>query len=91
MPQIVPYDQITTIIIYSFNIENIDLDLFNSAKIRVSLLGEKGNAVDVKYVVMAGEDYTNWGNDDQYVINFVASTLGFTIINQISGSTRQSI
>jgi hypothetical protein len=91
MPQIVPYDQITTKVIYSFNIDNIDLVLFNSAKIRVSLLSVEGYTLDVKYVTMAGEDYTNWGNDDQYVINFVATTLGFTIINEISGSTTQSI
>jgi hypothetical protein len=81
MTQIVPYDQITTKQISGFDIQNVDLILFNSARICVRLLDENGNMLDLTFVTMEGEDYTNWGSDDSYIINYVATKLGFTIIN----------
>jgi hypothetical protein len=81
MTQIVPYDQITTKVISGFDIQNIELVLFNSARIFVRLLDENGNMMDLKFITMEGEDYANWGSDDNYIINFVATKLGFTIIN----------
>jgi hypothetical protein len=80
MPNIVPFDKVVTTVIYSFDIQSIEINLFNSAKIRVTLLNEQGNIVDVSIVLLEGDDYTNWGNDDNYIINFVANDLGFTIV-----------
>ena len=81
MTQIVPKDQITTKVICGFNIQRVELVLFNSARINVELLDEKNNMMDFKIITMEGEDYVNWGSDDNYIINFVANKLGFTIIN----------
>lgn len=80
MPNIVPFDKVVTTVIYSFDIQSIEISLFNSAKIRVTLLNEQGNIVDVSIVLLQGDDYTNWGNDDNYIVNFVAKQLGFTIV-----------
>jgi hypothetical protein len=81
MTQIVPYDLITTKLISGFEIQTIDLVLFNSARITVRLFDENGYTMDIKFVAMEGEDYTNWGSDDNYITIFVAAKLGFTIIN----------
>ena len=83
MTRIVPKDQVTTKVICGFTIQNIELVLFNSARITVKLLDENENMIDLNFLLMAGEDYTNWGTDDNYIFNFVATSLGFTIINQI--------
>lgn len=81
MTQIVPQEQITKKVIGGFEIQSVDLVLFNSARIVVRLLDESGNMMDLSFITMDGEDYTNWGSDDNYIINFVATKLGFTIIN----------
>jgi len=79
MPSILPFDRITTTTITSFDIESIEVILFSSARIRVNLYNSNGDRFDVTYVLMSGSDYTAWGNDDQYILQFVANTLGFTI------------
>ena len=77
MIKIVP----TTKVISGFDIQNIDLVLFNSARIVVRLLNEDGSVIDFTNIIMDSEDYIKWGSDDQYIINFIASKLGFTLIN----------
>ena len=80
MPSILPFDQITTTTITSFDIESIEVVLFSSARIRVNLYNSNGQRFDVTYVIMSGDAYAAWGNDDQYIIQFVADTLGFSIV-----------
>ena len=79
MPAIVPVDKVTTITIYSFTIDSIEVDLFNSARIRVYLMNQNNISIDCTFVSLTGEDYENWGNNDEYIINYVANTLGFTL------------
>ena len=38
-----------------------------------------------KQITLAGDDYKNWGNDDTYLVNYVAKQLGLTI--QTTGPT----
>jgi len=38
-----------------------------------------GTQMYSKQITMSGNDYKNWGNDDDYVQKFVARQLGFTI------------
>jgi hypothetical protein len=79
MPAIVPVDRVTTVTIYSFTIDSIEVDLFNSARIRVYLMNQDNVGIDCTFVTLAGVDYENWGNNDEYIINYVANTLGFTL------------
>ena len=52
---------------------------FNSyITFNVILLDQTNTPLSVSQVTMAGEDYANWGNSDQYVIDFICSTLGLT-------------
>ena len=79
MPSIVPFNLVSTTTITSFDIDGIDIQLFSSAKIRVNLFNSQGNRVDIRYVTLAGDDYTNWGNDDQYILTFITIALGFVV------------
>lgn len=36
--------------------------------------------VDIKMIQIKGEDYTNWSNNDEYIINYVAEKMGFVIV-----------
>ena len=42
-------------------------------------LTHNGQQMYSKQITMSGDDYKNWGNDDNYVQQFVAKQLGFTI------------
>jgi hypothetical protein len=81
MSAIVPLDKVTTLTIYSFTLDRIEVDLFNSARIRVNLMDKDNNRIDCTFVTLTGEDYKNWGNSDDYIINYVANKLGFTVQN----------
>ncbi len=73
---IVPDVITTTRTATSFTIRCINLDLFKSASFVASLLDDTGNVIDNKYVKLTNEQYLEWQNDDTYIINLVASTLG---------------
>lgn len=54
------------------------LELFKSARLSVQLMNENKVTVDVKSFLLTGTDYTNWSNNDQYIIDYVLNKLGFT-------------
>lgn len=60
-----------TIILQNFKLgESVDLivTLFNTENIYVSTIS----------IPLAGEDYNLWGNDDDYLVNFICGKLNFT-------------
>jgi hypothetical protein len=63
-----------------FRVEIQELTLFQSVRLRVELLNESGNLIELKFVVLEGDDYMNWNNDDSYVLKKVAEKLGLQII-----------
>lgn len=65
--------------ITNFRLSTQDLQLFTSVTFRVELLSDVGNLIDLKYVVISGDDYKNWNNDDNYIINKVAEKLGLIL------------
>jgi hypothetical protein len=62
----------------SFTVIVANLQLFKSVTILVRLFDENNKFVDSKSLTLDGTDYTNWNNDDNYIINYVASHYGFT-------------
>ena len=65
--------------IVSFTVVCEGVKLFESARFRVDSLDADGNVVERQYLTMSTEQYLAWNNDDSYVINFVATTLGYTL------------
>ncbi len=62
----------------SFRVTVTSLELFKSVTLNVQFFDEKNAIVDIKTLQISGTDYTNWNNDDNYIINYVATKYGFT-------------
>ena len=61
--------------INQFRVKVVELELFKYVRIAVGLFDSDGNFVDQKFFNLVDEEYTQWSNDDTYVINFVKRKL----------------
>ncbi len=77
--------KVTTVASYSVKIHKINL--FESATLCIKLFDEKNELIEIKYLDLSGDNYTNWGSDDNYINNFVATQLEFTLQNSPSVTT----
>lgn len=78
---IVPADVVIKSIT-SFTIEVSNVILFNSASLIVGLYDDQcGSPISVKYIYISGQEYLDWNNNDQYLVNLVAKKMGFTLLN----------
>jgi hypothetical protein len=74
-----PFDKTITKTVVSFTL-NITSMIFNtSATFRVYLYDANNKIVETTNVIVEGEEYLNWNNDDNYIIQLVAIKLGFVI------------
>jgi hypothetical protein len=71
-----PKDIVTTRTINSIEILEISVQLNTSAKIVVKLFDENGGLIDAEVLTISETEYTNWGNDDQYIIDWSLTQLG---------------
>jgi hypothetical protein len=62
-------------IIDKFIIRKVDVKLKESAEIVFDLVDNTGHYAGTKYLVISGEDYANWGSDDDYLINWIKNNL----------------
>jgi hypothetical protein len=67
-----------TVDITNVEIRVMNLILFTSVSINVILFGANNAYVDSKQFTLSGSDYTNWSNDDTYIVNYVLTQLGLT-------------
>lgn len=51
-----------------------------SITLSVNLYDSDGYVIDVKTIIMSGSDYQLWGLDDDYLLRYICSTLGFTML-----------
>lgn len=63
----------------SFKVHVVNVELFTSVTVAVSLFNDVGAIVGSRCYVIGGDEYLAWNNDDQYLINLVAQKLGFTL------------
>jgi hypothetical protein len=80
MSDIVPKIETTTKTVVRFTMFISQLVLNTSASFRVFTYDIKDEIVDNVIVSLEGEAYTAWGNNDDYVIKYIASQLGFTLL-----------
>jgi hypothetical protein len=83
MSYIEPVDKTITQTIVRFSLDIIELILNTSATFRVLCYDANNKLIDSKFVSLEGTDYSNWGNDDQYIVQFVSSQLGFILVNNL--------
>ncbi len=63
----------------SFSISVISIRLFHSVTLAVNFFDENNVYVDRTDVTVSGEDYANWGADDNYLINYVINKIGVQV------------
>ena len=71
-----PKDIVTTRTINSIEIAEIIVQLNTSAKILVRILDENGGLINNEILTISDSEYTSWGNDDQYIIDYALTQLG---------------
>jgi hypothetical protein len=55
----------------------MNVELFTSVNVSVSLFNNE-SIIDNKFFKIEGDEYNNWGNSDQYLVNLVLTKLGLT-------------
>jgi hypothetical protein len=78
---VVPFDETIVNKVYSISINVNNIVLFQSANIVVNFFDINKIFISTQLLTLAGDDYTNWGDDDEYIINYVATTLNITILD----------
>ena len=71
------YTLVQTSVINNIHINILKIDLFKGMTLTVNLLSNN-KIIDTKIMNITGDEYTNWGNDDNYIINLVLSKLNLT-------------
>jgi len=78
---IVPADVVVKLVT-SFTIQITNVQIFDSASIIVFLYGnESENPVGRRELNISGQEYLDWNNNDQYIVNLICKKLGFTQLN----------
>jgi len=71
----------------SFQIENV-CEIFLSVSCSLNISFYKNNVrVTSTCITLSGDDYKKWGNDDSYLINYVAQKFGFIISESTISTT----
>jgi hypothetical protein len=60
-------------------IKVLALELNISAIIKVEAYSFDGNILNTYQIILQGQDYKNWTNDD-YLIQYVCTEFGFTLV-----------
>lgn len=68
-------EQVKIYVINNIEIRILNISLNNFVDLSVTMK-QDGNYVDSKYMRIEGEEYQEWGNDDDYLENLVLQKLG---------------
>jgi hypothetical protein len=71
------YNLVQTSIINNIQINILKIELFIGMTLSVNLLSNN-KLIDSKLMTISGDEYSNWGNDDNYIINLVLTKLNLT-------------
>ena len=71
------HDIVTTNTINNIKISVQNLTLFTNVSLIVRLYTDTV-LVDNRFLILSGDDYNNWMNDDNYIITYVLQALGLT-------------
>jgi len=70
-----PYDIISKQTITSFTYRVTDVILFESATVLILFLDENENCVRTIQYVVEGEEYAEWSDDDQYIVDLIVEKI----------------
>lgn len=61
--------RITNIVKFRYTI--LDIQLFTSIRVAVYLYNERDSLIEATQFVIQGQEYSNWGQDDKYIVNLI--------------------
>jgi hypothetical protein len=70
-----PYDIISKQTITSFTYRVTDIILFESATVLILFLDENENCIRTVQYVVEGEEYAEWSDDDQYIVDLIVEKI----------------
>jgi hypothetical protein len=77
MSAIVPTDKTSVVVRFAMYIS--DLVVNTSAIFKVVSFNIKDEPIETVYITLEGEDYTNWGSNDDYVTQYIANKMGYVL------------
>jgi hypothetical protein len=87
-----PYPIITTNIVTSFTVSCRSLTLFTNATFTVDSFDKNNNLVSRQVIPITTDQYLEWNNNDEFIIQLMATILGYTIEpGSATGATVQII
>jgi hypothetical protein len=75
-----PYNIVKTYNIDYIIINVTNIQLNQSADVQVVFCDNTKFMVDVVSFTLSGEDYQNWGSNDDYIINYVCSKYNISLL-----------
>jgi hypothetical protein len=78
-------DYVLTNVINNIKIKVNKLVLFKSVSLCVNLLNDN-KLIDNKFFELTGTEYTNWMNDDTYIVTYVLTQLNLTQTPKVTTS-----
>jgi hypothetical protein len=70
-----PVEMTNTYKIVSYTYQFNNLQLFVSVSVQLCLIDDSGNVRKVVNYLVQGNEYAQWGGDDQYMINLLNSKI----------------
>lgn len=78
--EIVPKEITEIKLVKYFTVTVMSLELFTSVSLVIQFLDEHKRVIQANSLTLTGTEYTNWSNNDNYILDYVANTYGFTIV-----------
>jgi len=73
-----PYETVIKYInSFTYSVKSFELSV--QITFSVYLYDQNGQFIDVRIITIEGEDYKNWGNDDSYIIQYIANKLSLEL------------
>jgi hypothetical protein len=77
---IVPVETTQTVISNRMTIRVLNLIFGSSIEVIASIVQANGTVTQNNHLVISGEEYANWGENDEYMVNLIATKIGVTLV-----------
>ena len=81
---VVPTKFATPQYVHRFSYSVSSFDLFSQITFVVFLYDANNTLLSTSNVTLSGECYKLWGDDDNYILNYISSKLGLTLIPHVT-------
>lgn len=91
MFEIKEYEVVKREVYKYINVEVLEIQLKKKVVLRVEFYGEYKSLPKVEIVELTGEDYDNWGDDDDYLYKKVCEKLGLKSANEPDEEVKEEV